>query len=278
MAADQVEYGNVLEEENIRLLRENNVLKADIGYWKSCHQRALELEEALKKQLQDKNARIKYLTRQLYKKKTEKSKQKEKLDNKTSDSPKRNRGQQPGHPASGRRDQGHLPQKEEEYDLTESEKYCSTCGLPLTDMHDTEDSEVIEAQEVRGYTRKIRRKKYKRGCKCPGTPGIVTAPGPAKLIPRSRYGSSVWIHILIRKYKFQIPVARILANLALHGLGIPPGSVGDGLKRLAPLFDPVYTALEERSVQAKWWQADETRWSVFETTKTKSNFKWYLWV
>ena len=280
MAADQVEYNNasVLEEENIRLHRENNVLKADIGYWKSCHQRALEREEALKKQLQDKNARIKYLARQLYKKKTEKSKKKPKSDNKTSDSPKRNRGQQPGHPGSPRRDQGHLPQKEEKYDLRESEKYCSTCGLPFGDMHDTEDSEVIETQEVRGYTRKIRRKKYTRGCKCPGTPGIITAPGPAQLIPRSRYGSSVWIHILIRKYKFQIPVARILANLALHGLGIPPGSVGDGLKRLAPLFDPVYTALEERSVQAKWWQADETRWSVFETTKTKSNFKWYLWV
>ena len=83
MAADQVEYGNasVLEEENIRLLGENNVLKADIGYWKSCHQRALEREEALKKQLQDKNARIKYLTRQLYKKKTEKSKKKPKSDN-----------------------------------------------------------------------------------------------------------------------------------------------------------------------------------------------------
>jgi transposase len=280
MAADQVEYdnGSILKEENIKLLRENNVLKADIGYWKSCHQRALEREEALKKQLQDKNARIKYLAKQLYKKKTEKSKNKAKSDKNASGSGKRNRGQQPGHPASGRRDQGHLLQKEEEYDLAESDKYCSTCGLPFTDMHDTEDSELIETQEVRGYTRKIRRKKYKRGCKCPGTPGIVAAQGPAKLIPRSRYGTSVWIHILIRKYKFQIPVARILSNLALHGLGIPPGSVGDGLKRLAPLFEPVYAALEERSAQAAWWQADETRWSVFETTKTKSTFRWYLWV
>jgi hypothetical protein len=88
----------------------------------------------------------------------------------------------------------------------------------------------------------------------------------------------VWIHILIRKYRFQIPVARILSNLALHGLDIPAGSVGDGLKRLAPLFEPVYAALEERSVQAAWWQADETRWSVFETTKTKSTYRWYLWV
>ena len=280
MAADQVEYVrvSVLKEENTSLLRENNILKADIGYWKSCHQRALEREKALQKELQDKNARIKYLSRQLYEKKTEKSKHKPESDKKSSKSSKRKRGQQPGHPAHGRRDQGHLPQKEEKYDLTESDKYCSTCGLPFIEMPDSEDSEVIETQEVRGYIRKIRRKKYTRGCSCPGTKGIITAPGPAKLIPRSRYGASVWIHILLRKYRFQIPVARILSNLALHGLDIPPGSVGDGLKRLAPLFEPVYAALEERSVQAPWWQADETRWSVFETTKTKSTYRWYLWV
>ena len=126
-------------------------------------------------------------------------------------------------------------------------------------MPDTEDSELLETQEVRGYTRKIRRKKYRPGCKCPGNKGIITAAGPAKLIPHSRYGASVWIHILIRKYRFQIPVARILKNLALHGLSIPPGSAGDGLKRLAPLFEPVYAALEKRSEQAAWWQADETQ-------------------
>ena len=280
MALDQVEYADVsmLREENSKLQRENNILKTDIGYWKSCHGRALEREKALKKELQDKNARIKYLSRQLYKKKTEKSKKRPESDKKNSEPKKRNRGQQPGHPASGRRDQEHLPKKEEDYDLAESDKYCSTCGLPFTDMHHTEDSELIETQEVKGYVRKIRRKKYKRSCSCPGTKGIVTAAGPAKLIPHSRYGTSVWIHILMRKYRFQIPVARILSNLALHGLDIPAGSVGDGLKRLAPLFEPVYAALEERSVQARWWQADETRWSVFETTKTKSNYRWYLWV
>jgi transposase len=191
---------------------------------------------------------------------------------------RRKRGQQPDRPAPKPRDQGHLPVTEEVHDLAESQKYCSSCGLPLVEMPDTEDSELLETQEVRGYTRKIRRKKYRPGCKCPGNKGIITAPGPAKLIPHSRYGASIWIHILIRKYRFQIPVARILKNLTLHGLSIPPGSVGDGLKRLAPLFEPVYAALEERSGKAAWWQADETRWSVFETTKTKSTFRWYLWV
>jgi len=267
-----------LKEENARLHRENNILKADIGYWKSCHQRATEREEALQKELQDTKARVKYLNQQLYEKKTEKSKNKPESEKKNADRKKRNRGQQPNCPSPGRRDQDHLPQQEENYDLPESEKYCRCCGLPFVAMPETEDSEVIETQEVRGYIRKIRRKKYTRGCKCPGTKGIITAEGPAKLMPRSRYGTSVWIHILIRKYRFQIPVARILSNLALHGLDIPAGSVGDGLKRLVPLFDPVYAALEQRSVEAAWWQADETRWSVFETTKTKSNYRWYLWV
>ena len=280
MATDQPEdkVSSIFKAENIKLLTENNILKADIGYWKSCHKQAVEREAALKRELQDKNARIKYLTRQLYEKKTEQSKKNSESDKTKEVSGRRKRGQQPDRPAPKPRDQSHLPAKEEVHDLAESEKYCSSCGLPLIEMPDTEDSELLETQEVRGYTRKIRRKKYRPGCKCPGNKGIITAPGPAKLIPHSRYGASVWTHILIRKYRFQIPVARILKNLSLHGLSIPPGSVGDGLKRLAPLFEPVYAALEERSEQAAWWQADETRWSVFETTKSKSTFRWYLWV
>ena len=60
---------SVLKEENAKLLMENNILRTDIGYWKSRHQQAVEREEVFKKELQDKKARIKYLTRQLYEKK-----------------------------------------------------------------------------------------------------------------------------------------------------------------------------------------------------------------
>ena len=280
MAVQQAEQTilSVIKNENDNLRMENNILKADIGYWKSQHQAAIKREETLKKELQDKKGRIKYLVRQLYERKTEQSKKKPESDKQDNGARKRKRGQQPNRPIPKRRDQSHLPEKEEIYDLGESEKYCSICGLPLKVMSDTEDSEVLETQEVSGYRRTIRRKKYIHSCTCPGNKGIVTAEGPAKLMPHSRYGASIWIHILIRKYRFQIPVARILKNLSLHGLSIPPGSAGDGLKRLAPLFDPIYAALEERSQKAEWWQADETRWSVFETTKTKSTFRWYLWV
>lgn len=265
-------------EENARLRSENSILKADLGFWKKQHERAVERESLLKKELQDKNARIAYLTRQLYERKNEQQKEALGANPIIADMERRSRGQQPGSPSPKRRNREHLPTEEELYDLGEPEKFCATCGLPLLEMPDTEDSVLIETQDVSGYRRVIKRKKYRPGCTCPGNKGIITAPGPAKLVPHSGYGASVWIHILIRKYLLQIPVARVLQNLSLHGVDIPAGSVGDNLKRLAPLFEPIYAALEERSVAAAWWQADETRWHVFETTKTKTNFNWYLWV
>ncbi len=193
MAADRAEdkIFSILKAENIQLLTENNILKADIGYWKSYHQRALDREAALQKELQDKNARIKYLTRQLYERKTERSKKRPESEKKSAVSGKRKRGQQPDRPAPKPRDQSHLPAQEEVHDLSESEKYCSSCGLLLIEMPDTEDSELLETQEVSGYIRKIRGKKYRPGCKCPGNKGIITARGSAKLIPHSRYGASV---------------------------------------------------------------------------------------
>ena len=250
--------------------------KADLGRWKQLHQSAKEREQELLKALQDSKAQIAYLKKQLYERKSEQASKKSESSDKADQPEKRRRGQQKGSPIPPRRDQSHLPEVDEPYDLDSSD--CPFCGLPFDSMPDTEDSEVIEMQDIKGYRRKIRRKKYKPGCSCPGNKGIITAPGPAKLIPGSRYGTSIWIHILIRKFELQVPVNRILKNMSLHGISIPAGSVGDNLKRLAPLFEPIYAALEERSIQAQWWQADETRWRVFETTTTKQTFKWYLWV
>lgn len=265
-----------LQETITQLFTQINILKNEAGYWKKQHERALEREQALLKELQDKGARIRYLERQLYSRKTERSADKKSETREKTG--KRPRGQQKNTPGHGVRKHEGLAVTYEEYDLPENEKYCPICHKPFREIQGTDDSEIIEIQEVSGYKRKIRRKKYARGCDCENTGGIITARGPEKVIPKSRYGTSIWIHLLIRKYHFQIPVARILKNLSLHGLDIPAGTVGDGLKRMAPLFEPIYAALEEKSRQSDFWQADETRWSVFESTETKTSYRWYLWV
>ncbi|MCP4458201.1 MAG: transposase, partial [Cytophagales bacterium] len=183
--------------------------------------------------------------------------------NDTGKAEKRKRGQQVGACGHGRRDHSHLHLETETVGLEENECFCPKCGKCLIELVSVEESEQIEI-EVRGYRRKIRRKRYKKTCQCSTVPGIITAPGPNKLIPKGKYGISLWEIILIEKYLYQRPTNRTLASLTTNDIFIPPGTVGDGLKRLAPLFSPIEQAIHKKSVCEKWWHADETRWMVFE--------------
>jgi hypothetical protein len=55
----------------------------------------------------------------------------------------------------------------------------------------------------------------------------------------------------------QQPMERQLENWALLGLDLAPGRITGGLKRLEPLFTPVYEALLARGAQAGVAQADD---------------------
>src|SRR6516162_5442647 len=239
------------------------------AYWKSMHERAKEREHLLQQQNQQLEARIRYLEQQLYGKKSESAKSNDSLA--TAQAAKtpgatapRRRGQQRGKPGPTRRDYSHLPAEEEFCDLAEADKKCPCCGLPLESFPGTQDSTVLEI-DVRAHRRVIRRRRYKPTCTCPGNPGILTAPGPAKLIPKSIFGLSVWVELLLDKYLFYRPTYRLLADLATHGLHLSQGSLTDGLKRLTPLFEPVYQELVKHSQKQQLWHADETRWLVFVT-------------
>jgi chromosome segregation ATPase len=115
-----------LREENEQLRRENNALKVDIAFWKSRHRDAVERENDLKRSLADTQARVKYLNRQLYGKKSERAKKRSEASEPRSESAKRQRGQQPGRAAPKPRDQSHLPEYEEVYDLSDSERFCAS--------------------------------------------------------------------------------------------------------------------------------------------------------
>lgn len=254
------------------------------AYYKSMHQRAVERERLLQEENQHLLARIRYLEQQLYGKKTESAKAKDSLAAGSAatartegTSPPRPRGQQRGKPGPTRRDYSHLPCEEELHDLAEADKHCPCCGLPFEPFPGSEDSTVLEI-DVRAHRRVIRRRRYKPTCTCPDNRGIITAAGPAKLIPKSIFGVSIWVELLLDKYLFYRPTYRLLADLQSHGLDLSQGSLTDGLKRLTPLFEPVYQKLVEHSQKQRLWHADETRWLVFVTCEGKVGYRWYLWV
>jgi transposase len=190
---------------------------------------------------------------------------------------RRPRGQQPGRPGHGRRDHGHLPATEEVLALPADQQCCTHCGQPFADFPGTDDTTILEI-EVKAHRRVIRRRRYRPTCACGVHPGILTPPPPPRLIPKSPFGISIWVTVLLDKYQFYRPTYRLLEDLRSHGLDLSQGGLTGGLQQLAPLFEPLYEALVAHNQRQHLWHADETRWFVFATTEGKVGYQWYLWL
>jgi transposase len=250
------------------------------AYWKAQHRRVLQREAQLKTEVQRLQALLRLREQQLFGRKTETAAATAPatpLASPTDPPPRRPRGQQPGKPGPKRRDYSHLPALVEDHQLTPEQCRCSRCGQPFADFPGTEDSIILEI-DVRAHRRVIRRRRYRPACSCAAHPGIVTAPPPPRVIPKSLLGVSIWVSLLLDKYLFYRPTYRLLADWATHGLDLSLGTVTDGLKHLVGLFEPVYEALVLRSQTQTLWHADETRWLVFASIEGKVGYRWYLWV
>ena len=286
-------------DEQVILTRQEYIqLQSDLNRVTSLHQRALKRERWYKErwrillnleslarrkreaeliaQLKTSDAKIRDLQQRLFGKHSEKGKgASERLSAGTAPQPKRNKGHQHGAPNHGRTMHPDLPVVHEH--CTQDSSVCAACHKPLRELCKTEDSSVIEI-EVKAYVRRIHRHYYIQACDCPNPHPITCAPVPLKLIAKGKYGVSVWSTILLDKYLGGTPTERLLQKLADIGLRIAPGTICDGLKKIAPLFAPIDAALLKQLRLQKHWHADETRWAMFVEMAGKIGHRWYLWV
>lgn len=267
----------------VRELRiENRGLRRDVGYWKSRHADALKRVAKLQAEVEQLRGENRKLQDRLFGRKSEKAghdrSNQLQPDGEGKTPQRKPRGQRPDRPGPRRRDHRHLPVQEEFREVPEDQRLCPHCGLPYT-LCGSEDSEQIEI-DVRPHRRRIRRRRYQRSCRCPaaGVPRTVTAPPAAKLIPKGLLGISLWVEILVSKFFSHQPVERLLTQWRLLGLSVAAGTVNEGLKRLEPMFVPLYEALCARNAQSALSQADETRWMVFIDHEGKTGHRWWLWV
>jgi transposase len=246
---------------------------------------ALRLDE-LEQELATAKARIRQLEQQAFGRKTESSSAD---PNKMSppdkpplpaDSPaplKRVRGQQPDKPRPKRRDHSALPGAEEVLDLPADQRCCSACGLDFKPFPGTEDNEILEI-EVKAHRRLIRRRRYRPACSCGVHKGILCPPPAPRVLPKSNLGVSIWVEVLLDKFRSYNPTHRLLADWRSLGLNLPSGTVTSGLKRLGPLFKPVYDSLIEHNRKQEHWHGDETRWLVFAKKEGKVGHRWIMWL
>jgi len=178
------------ECDNCPLNREISKLKIEKAYWRAMHAKAIGRENKLKEEKAELEAKLKLREQQLFGHNSEKKSDKSKTDK--HDSKKKKRGQQPGSQGHGRRNYSHLDSNTEILCLPENERTCPNCGLPFKEfLPDTEDSEIIEV-DVRTYRRVIKRKKYTPACRCCPSPGVVVAPPFPRVLPKGKFGVSIW--------------------------------------------------------------------------------------
>jgi len=283
-------------------------LRQQANYWRAQHRRAVQREAAwreraqqveqlareqavlireLQGQIEALKAKLALLSRQVFGRKSEKTEdaQEGPSDGEANGAsgleisalPQRRRGKQPGTKGYGRRRRTNLPVVEVIHDLPEAQKRCPVCGKPFAVFPGTEDSEELD-WEVHIVRRVHRRTRYLRSCSCQGGSGIVTAPAPAKLIPKGMFSVGFWVRLLLEKYLFQRPLHRVLRMLALEGLDVSQGTLTGALRRIGELVEPLYALILERNRSASHWHMDETRWMVFAELQGKVGHRWWLWV
>jgi len=245
--------------------------------WPYLFEQAQERERVLQQQVAALQAEIRILEQRLRGRKTERKKRhSEAILGSPSATPRR-RGQQPTNPPPTRRSFDHLPTQEEICELPADSARCPDCGAPLTPFPGTDDGDLIEI-EVHAHRRRYHRRRYRKSCTCAATPALLTAPPPPKLIPKGYLGISVWVLLLVEKYAAYQPTYRFLALLRSFGIDLPLGTITDGLKKLVPLFEPLYRALAEHQRQEHHWHCDGTRWLVFGEPSSQAGHCWGLWV
>jgi len=207
---------------------------APFGIYQAMHQRAVARLDQLQQQIDEPRAQLRLRERQLFECKSEKgcSSPPSVPTAATAAPAKRPRGQQRGWPSPPPRCHDHLLAQEETLDVPAARQRCPACGQPWLPFPGTDDAQLLEI-DVRAYRRVYRRRRYRPGCTCGAQPGIITAPPPPKLIPRSPLGLSVWVTLLLDKYRSGRPTYHLLDDSRTQGLDLSLGTITDALRRLA---------------------------------------------
>lgn len=171
----------------------------------------------------------------------------------------------------GPRPQPELPIIEQVHELPETDRDCPVCGGTLAEMgNQCEESEEISVVERRFVVVKQRRKKYR--CRCNAC--VVTAPGPPKLQPGSRYSPEFAVEVATSKYLDHLPLERQARIMRREGLRIDSQTLWDQINVLSHHLKPTYEALGQRVLASELIHADETYWRLMGS---KARKRWWVW-
>jgi transposase len=154
------------------------------------------------------------------------------------------------------------------------EKICPCCGKPLKKIGEevSEEIDLIPAKLIR---RRTIRPKF--ACAC-GEAGVKIAPMPSRLIPQSKLGLGLGVHIVLSRFDDHLSYYRLEQQFKeRHGIVIPRQQMIQWVEPIAELLKPVYDAMWQQMFLSGYLQIDETPVRVLDPDVKGKAARGYLW-
>ncbi len=169
----------------------------------------------------------------------------------------------------------HLERVEEIVACAAGECLCRKCSSE-TRVIGYEESEVLGMKPAEYFVRVIKREK--RACTSSIEHGVVTAPTPERIAPKSIFADETIIEFIIRKYADGVPLYRQRAILMRDlGVDVALTTINDAVLRVGELLIPVVEQMKRDLLAGGYIQADETHVGVQTSEKKGENHRAFFW-
>jgi transposase len=151
---------------------------------------------------------------------------------------------------------------------------CPCCGKMLHRIGEevTEEIDFIPARLIR---RRIVRPKY--ACHC-GDAGVAVAPLPPRLIPHSKLGLGLAVHIVLTRFDDHLSFYRLEQQFReRHAIDIPRQQMVQWIEHIANWLEPLVDRMWQRMRSRGYLQVDETPVKVLDPEVRGKAARGYLW-
>jgi transposase len=151
---------------------------------------------------------------------------------------------------------------------------CPCCGK-MPEQIGEEVSEEIDLIPAKLIRRRTVRPKY--ACRC-GEAGVAIAPLPPRLVPQSRLGLGLAVHVVLARYDDHLSFYRLEQQFReRHGVVIFRQQMVQWAEHIATWLMPVYDAMWKAMMAGGYLQIDETPVKVLDPDVKGKAARGYLW-
>jgi transposase len=151
---------------------------------------------------------------------------------------------------------------------------CPQCGGTLGCIGE-EVTEELDYRPARLMVRRTVRRKY--ACRCGGG-GVQIAPLPPRLLPQSKLGLALAVHLILGRYDDHVTyytMERLFRER--HGVVIPRQQMVQWVAQVAALLKPLWLLMFREMKQGGYLQIDETVVKVLDPELKGKSARGWLW-